>query len=68
MRMDESQSVFAALAVALACAFAVDADFAECGDSIEILPRDEHEADCGDERVDLVDDNTLPAAQEAADL
>lgn len=66
--MNGSGSVFAAFAVALACAFTVDADLAERGDSVEVLACDEHEADGRDERVDLVDHDTLPAAQEAADL
>ncbi len=44
------------------------ADFAERGNSVEVFARDEYETDCGDERVDFVDDDALPAAQEAADL
>lgn len=44
------------------------AHFTECGNGIEVFAGDEHEADSRDERVDFVDHDSLPAAEETADL
>ncbi|KGC65745.1 hypothetical protein X896_1941 [Burkholderia pseudomallei ABCPW 1] len=42
--------------------------FAKCGNGVKVFAGDEHEADCCDERVDFVDHDSLPAAEETADL
>lgn len=44
------------------------ANFSERGNCVEVFAGDEHEADCGDQCVDFVDHDSLPAAEETADL